>query len=83
MFELGALIDLVPISRVALLVDRRTDKSLLRQALTERWQNMSPKSPNAHARTAAARLIDLDAGYAAAVRRLLRLGDDLLSAGVG
>lgn len=82
MFEVGALIDVVPISRLALLVDQRTDQSLLRQALTDRWQNMSPKSPNAHAGAATARLIDLEGGYPAAVRRLLRLGDDVLSAGV-
>ncbi len=83
MFELGALIDVVPINRVALLVDPRTDKPLLRQALTDRWRSMSPKSPNAHAGSATARLIDLDGGYPAAVRRLLRLGDDVLAAGVG
>jgi hypothetical protein len=83
MFELGALIDVVPINRVALLVDPRTDKPLLRQALTDRWRNMNPKSPNAHARSATARLLDLDGGYPAAVRRLLRLGDDVLAAGVG
>ena len=83
MFELGALIDVVPINRVALLVDPRTDKPLLRRALTDRWRHMSPKSPNAHTGSATARLIDLDGGYPAAVRRLLRLGDDVLSAGVG
>jgi hypothetical protein len=83
MFELGALIDVVPINRVALLVDHRTDKPLLRQALTDRWRNMSPGSANAHAKAATARLIDLDGGYPHAVRRLLRLGDDVLAAGVG
>jgi hypothetical protein len=80
MFELGALIDLVSIDRVALLVDRTTDQPLLRQALTDRWRTMSPASPNAHAGAATARLIDLDGGYPTAVWRLLRLGDDILSA---
>lgn len=81
-FELGALIDILPISRVALLVDRTTDEPLLRRILSDRWLNMSPDSPNALTRSATARIIDLAGGYPAAVGRLLRLGDDVLASDV-
>jgi hypothetical protein len=82
-FELGALIDILPISRVALLVDQTTDEPLLRRILSDRWLNMSPDSPNALTRSATARIIDLAGGYPAAVGRLLRLGDDVLASDVG
>jgi hypothetical protein len=78
-FELGALIDNVPLRRFALLVDRTTDEPLLRQTLADLWRKMSPRSPNASSGPARLRIIDLACGYPAAVRRLLQLGDEILA----
>jgi hypothetical protein len=76
-FELGALIDEVPLHRVALLIDKTTDESVLRRTLADRWRMMSPHSPNAHGGTARVRMIDLVCGPAAAVHHLMRLGGEV------
>jgi hypothetical protein len=77
-FELGTLIDEVPLHRVALLIDKTTDDPLLRHTLGDFWRTMNPQSPNAHGGIAHVRVIDLACGYSAAVRRLLQIGDELL-----
>ena len=76
-FELGALIDEVPLHRVALLIDQTTDEPVLRRTLADRWRMMSPQSPNAHGGTARVRMIDLACGPAAAVHRLMQLGGEV------
>jgi hypothetical protein len=81
-FELGALIDEVPLHRVALLIDQTTDKPLLRRTLADQWQRMKPQSPNAYGgydAIARVRMIDLACGYRSAVRRLMQLGDQLIA----
>jgi hypothetical protein len=78
-FELSALIDEVPMHRVALLIDQTTDEPLLRRTLADLWQRMKPQSPNAHGGIARVRMIDLACGYRAAVRRLMQLGDALIA----
>jgi len=75
-FELGALIDEVPLDRVALLIDRTTDEAVLRRTLADQWQTMSPQSPNAYSETARVTMIDLASGPAAAVHRLMQLGSE-------
>ena len=77
-FELGALIDEVPLHRVVLLIDHTTDEPLLRRTLEDLWRRMEPESPNAHGGTGRLRIIDLGCGYPAAVRRLMQLGDEVL-----
>jgi hypothetical protein len=77
-FELGTLIDTVPLGRVALLIDRTTDEPLLRRTLADLWRTMNPQSPNAANGPASIRLIDLAGGYRVAVRRLMQLGDAML-----
>jgi hypothetical protein len=77
-FELGVLIDTVPLARVALLIDHTTDEPLLRQTLANLWKRMTSHSPNATGRLASVRLIDLATGYPAAVRRLMQLGDEVV-----
>jgi hypothetical protein len=79
-FELGTLIDEVPLDRVALLIDKTTNEPLLRQRLADFWRNMNPQSPNARGEIACVRMIDLACGYPAAVHRLLQIGDDLVEA---
>jgi hypothetical protein len=77
-FELGALMETVPLSRVALLIDRTTDEPLLRRTLAERWTTITARSPNATLGPASVRIIDLAGGYSPAVSRLLQLGDEIL-----
>jgi len=79
-FELGILIDEVPLNRVVLLTDKTTDGLLLRQTLGDLWRNMSARSPNAHGGIGRVRMIDLACGYTFAVRRLLQISDRLLLA---
>jgi hypothetical protein len=75
-FELGALIDEVPLSRVTLLIDHTTDEPVLRRTLADRWRMMSPHSPNACGGTARVRMIDLAFGAPAVVHRLMQLGSE-------
>jgi hypothetical protein len=82
-FELSALIDEVPLSRVALLIDRTTDEPFLRRTLTDLWTRMNPQSPNASGGVASVRMIDLASGHAAAARRLMHLGDEIFTSGAG
>ena len=77
-FELGTLIDTVPLERVALLIDRTTDEPLLRRTLADLGRTMTPQSPNASSGRASVRIIDLASGYRAAVGRLMQLGDEML-----
>lgn len=59
-YELGLLLDRVPLSRVLLLVDESTDMTCLQQVLDTAEQRISPDSPNkatAHAPSAAWRLL--------------------------
>jgi hypothetical protein len=78
-FELGALIDEVPLHRVALLIDRTTDEPLLRRTLADLWRTMNPQSPNASSGIGHVRIIDLTSGYPAAARRLMQLGDEAVT----
>jgi hypothetical protein len=78
-FELGALIDEVPLHRVVLLIDHTTDEPLLRRTLEDLWRRMGPESPNAYGGSGRLRTIDLGCGYRAAVRRLMQLGDEVLT----
>lgn len=77
-FELRVLIDEVPLTRVALLIDQSTDEPLLRQTLTDLWDRVNPHSPNAGA-SARIRFVDLGGGYPAAIRHLVRLGDAIVA----
>lgn len=78
-FELGTLIDEVPVQRVVLLIDRTTDEQFLRQALTDLWERMNSQSPDASGHIGRVRMTDLRCGYPAAVRRLMQLGDEMVA----
>jgi hypothetical protein len=78
-FELGALIDQVPLHRVVMLIDRTTDEPLLRRTLADLWRQMNPQSPNAVDGITRVRMIDLACGLRAAVRRLIQLGDQAVA----
>jgi hypothetical protein len=79
-FELGALIDEVPLHRAVLLIDQTTDEPLLRRTLGDLWRTMKSHSPNAHGGITRLRIIDLACGHPAAVRRVMQLGDEVMSA---
>jgi hypothetical protein len=78
-FELGTLINEVPLDHVELLIDKTTDETFLRRTLADFWRNINPQSPNAHDGIARIRMIDFACGYRAAVRHLLQLGDELIA----
>ena len=80
LFELQALIDNVPIDRLILLIGGRSDFDPLRQTLRGLWQQMRASSPNARPKVARLRLLPVERNPAAAVRRLLDLGDRILAA---
>jgi len=77
-FELGALLDEVPLYRVVLLIDRTTDEPFLRRTLADLWRTMNPRSPNAQTESARLTMIDLARSYPAAVRRLMEIGDKVI-----
>lgn len=72
MFELQALIDLVPAARVALLVDGSTRREFLQATIAACLTRVPITSPNAQAAVQLA-LVDVASGEQAAVDRLLRM----------
>ncbi len=78
-FELGAILDEVPLARVVMLIDETTNEPQLRATLAELWQSVHPQSPNLGG-VARVRMIHLARGYGAVVRRLMQLGDERLAA---
>ncbi|WP_201210576.1 hypothetical protein [Rhodocyclus purpureus] len=72
-FELQALVDLVPIQRVLLLVDKSTDISFLKATLDFCIGQAPANSPNAKALGEIA-MVNIDHGEQAAVDRLLQMG---------
>ena len=45
-YEIGELINLVPLERVVFIVDDSTDEPFLRQVMQQAWDQMKPESPN-------------------------------------
>jgi hypothetical protein len=45
-FEIGELINVMPLGRVVLIIDDTTDELFLREAIQEAWKQMRPTSPN-------------------------------------
>ena len=81
LFELGVLMETVPLARVALLIDRTTDEPLLRRTLADLWTKITVRSPNATLGLANLRIIDLAGGYSTAVLRLMQLGAPIAGRG--
>jgi hypothetical protein len=71
-YELQALLDLVPVGRVALLMDASTDREFLQATLDACLARVPAASPNARAPAQPA-LIDVGSGERDAVDRLLRM----------
>ena len=72
MFELQALLDLVPAERVALLVDASTRLDFLQSTIDACLGRVSASSPNARVPGRMA-LVDIDGGEQVAVDQLMRL----------
>jgi hypothetical protein len=78
-FELGALLNEVPLHRIVLLIDQSTDELFLRQTLTDQWGAINSQSPNASGEDTRVRMLDLACGYPATVRCLMQLGDEVIA----
>ncbi len=78
-FEIAALLDVVPAGRIILLTDASTDLGLLRDTLANCAQRLSVDSPNIAA-TEAMTLLEVGKDNVTAVRRLLAWADRALDA---
>jgi hypothetical protein len=78
-FELGTLIDEVPLHRVVLLIDHTTDEPFLRRTLADLWRKISVQSPNASGGIARVSIVNLARCRHVAVRHLMRLGDEIIA----
>jgi len=72
-FELQTLLDSVPLSRLAILVDVTTDRDGLEQLARERWHSLDSSSPNLAIVPAELCLLDVSGSEAAAVLYRLAL----------
>ncbi len=73
-FELQALLDLVPLNRLVLLINAKTDVAFLKQALDSGWRVLSVASPNAENAEPVCVLLDVGNHDAEAARRLAAIG---------
>jgi hypothetical protein len=46
LFEIGELLNVVPLDRVVFVVDASTDEAFLREALARSWSTIAASSPN-------------------------------------
>jgi hypothetical protein len=70
-FEIGELVNLMPIDQVVFIVDGSTDEGFLQQALQEAWDHMGPSSPNRLATVGMLRLFRLPQLGATELQKLL------------
>lgn len=59
-YELGRLLDSVPLSRVVLLVDAGTDRAFLEDSLQTLWRTLAADSPNRQLATPRLRVLSAD-----------------------
>jgi hypothetical protein len=78
-FELGVILERVPLSRVVLLVDSTTDEPFLRATLIDLWARSTRRLIDA-GRPAVIGILNLARRYQPAVQFLLALGDERLAA---
>ena len=78
-FELGAILDDVPLAHVVMLIDDTTNEPQLRTTLADLWKGVRPQSPNVGG-SARVRIIHFARGYGAVVHRLMQLGDERMAA---
>jgi hypothetical protein len=76
LFELQALVDLVPVGRVALLVDGGTRPDFLHATIADCLARAPCSSPNAHTAATPA-IVDVARGERAAVEQLVRMTTSL------
>jgi len=72
-YELGQLLDGVPLTRVLLMVDDTTDRPFLEDTLQSLWQKVPADSPNHSLQDPEVRLFEAHSGTGAEVRALLSL----------
>lgn len=59
-FEIGELINLMPLEQVLFIVDQTTDELFLRQTFQQSWNRVKPTSPNRSAKSGRVNLFRLD-----------------------
>jgi hypothetical protein len=72
-YEIGQLLDAVPLSRILILVDGSTDEAVLNRTLAEGWQAISRTSPNLDDRDPRIVLYRLNTSYGREVPALVAL----------
>lgn len=70
-YEITELINLVPLERVLLLIDGRTDEEFLRQTAEQAWDDMRATSPNRSGYPGRLRLFRFSGSRRGELRRLL------------
>jgi hypothetical protein len=73
LYEIGALLDAVPLARVVFLIDGTTDEPFLRAALDRLWQTVHADSPNLRIAAPEVRLFVAPRGTPREIDALLRL----------
>ena len=72
-YELGQLVDLVPIERVVLLVNSALEAAFVQAELTRAWQLRAPSSPNQGETAGPVRILNLDDKPRKSTKLILRL----------
>jgi hypothetical protein len=72
-YEVAALLNLVPLDRIAIVIDRGTDERFLAQTIEQASTRMSPESPNRHDATIQVRAFRATGWRGLDPDRLLRL----------
>lgn len=70
-YEIGRVLDEVPLPQVVFAIDRGTDMACLRGILESAWAALSPRSPNRASPTPAARLFEVHGPSAAELESLV------------
>jgi hypothetical protein len=70
--EIKELIDVAPLGKLVLVIDKTTDRAFLDETLDQAWQSMHPASPNRETPRAALQPFHLESLGAPERRRLLR-----------
>jgi len=71
-YEIGELINVVPLERVVFVVDETTDEEFLRQTVQECWDRLRPTSPNRSSTPGELNLLRFRGSHGGALRQLLR-----------
>jgi hypothetical protein len=72
-YEINEVINVVPLERVVLIVDRTTDEEFLRQIIQGCWERMKPTSPNRLSTPGQLRLFRFTGSHGGELQQLLHV----------